>query len=56
MPMGRKGMPILLVVFVDVHMPISLDAHKIVEEGGAAVQPVGKVNTIGGLAWMGRNR
>ena len=32
-----------------MHTPISLDAHEIVKEGGAAIQPVGEVDTIGGL-------
>ncbi len=33
-----------------VHKLISLDAHEIVKEGGAAIQPVGEVNTMGELA------
>ncbi len=39
-----------------VHMPIGLDALGIDEVGGAAVQPVGEVDTRDGLAWRGRNR
>ncbi len=39
-----------------VHMLKSLDVHEIVKAGGAGVRSVGEVDTIGGLAWMGRNR
>ncbi len=52
---GGKRMPIVVMLFVRryAHTPTSLDAPKIIEGGGVAVQPVGETDTIGGLAWKG---
>jgi hypothetical protein len=38
-----------------VHTPVGLDALGIDKVGGAAVQPVGEVDTRDGLAWRGHN-